>query len=126
MPTLMLYAIFLFTIALLFYSISVWAGWFSKRLKLWHLNVFFIGFLADVIATILTYVALGGLVFTLHSMLGFISIALMAMHVAWATTIMWKRDERAIGSFHRISVFVWSIWMISYLSGFVLGVVKVA
>ncbi|MAF83669.1 MAG: TIGR03987 family protein [Chromatiales bacterium] len=125
MPALILWGIFLFTIALVFYSISVWAGWLSKRLKLWHIYVFLIGLFTDYLATALTYVAIGGIVFTWHAILGFISIALMTIHVVWSIITYLNKSEQAITNFHRISVIVWGIWMVSYLSGFGSGIEKV-
>jgi uncharacterized repeat protein (TIGR03987 family) len=125
MPAIILWGIFLFTIALVFYSISVWAGWFSKSLKLWHIYVFMIGLFTDYLATVLTYIGIGGLVFTLHAILGFISIAFMTIHVVWAITAYLNKSEQSIKNFHRISVIVWSFWLISYLSGFGFGVAKV-
>ncbi len=126
MPTLMIYGIALFTLALVFYSTSVWAGWFSKRLKVWHIYVFLIGLIADYVATILTYISLGVITTTLHSILGFVSIILMTIHVVWAVLIMVRNNEKAMNSFHRVSVVVWSIWMLSYLSGFASGIAKIA
>ncbi len=126
MPTLMIYGIALFTLALVFYSTSVWAGWFSKRLKVWHIYVFLIGLIADYVATVLTYLSLGVITTTLHSILGFISIVLMSVHVVWAMLIMLRKNEKAMNSFHRVSVAVWSVWMLSYLSGFVSGIAKIA
>ena len=125
MPALILWGIFFFTIALVFYSISVWAGWFSKRLKLWHIYVFLIGLLTDYLATVLTYISIGGLVFTWHAILGFISIGLMTIHVVWATIVYRNKSEQSINNFHWISIIVWGIWMISYLSGFSSGIAKV-
>ena len=125
MPALILWGIFLFTIALVFYSISVWAGWFSKRLKLWHIYVFLIGLLTDYLATVLTYISIGGLVLTWHAILGFISIGLMTIHVVWAMVAFRNKSERSITNFHRISLIVWSFWLVSYLSGFFTGISKV-
>jgi len=126
MSTLLFYGVVLFTVALVFYSISVWAGWFSKRLKLWHIYVFLIGLFTDFLATLLTYIDIGGIVITLHSVLGFISIILMFIHVVWAVIIFRSGKENLITNFHKISLFVWGIWMISYISGAYLGIVKVA
>lgn len=121
----MIYGIVLFTLALVFYSLSVWAGWFSKRLKKWHVYVFFIGLTLDLIATYLTYLSIGSIVLTPHATIGFISLFLMALHVLWATIILLRGQEKQITTFHRISLIVWSIWMFSYLSGFVLGMAKI-
>jgi uncharacterized repeat protein (TIGR03987 family) len=125
MPALLLWGIYLFTIALVFYSISVWAGWFSKRLKLWHIYVFLIGLFTDYLATALTYISIGGLVFTWHAILGFISIAFMTIHVVWAIIAYLNKSEQSITNFHKISIVVWSFWMVSYLSGFYSGIAKV-
>ncbi|MCF6343060.1 MAG: TIGR03987 family protein [Devosiaceae bacterium] len=125
MSTLLFYGVVLFTVALVFYSISVWAGWFSKRLKLWHIYVFLIGLFTDFLATLLTYLDIGGIVITLHSVLGFISIILMFIHVVWAVIIFRSGNENLITNFHKISLFVWGIWMISYISGAYLGIVMV-
>ncbi|MDP6674681.1 MAG: hypothetical protein QGH93_07530, partial [Gammaproteobacteria bacterium] len=73
----------------------------------------------------LTYVAIGGIVFTWHAILGFISIALMTIHVVWSIITYLNKSEQAITNFHRISVIVWGIWMVSYLSGFGSGIEKV-
>ncbi len=124
MPTLLLYGVYLFTVALVFYSISVWANWFAKRLKLWHIYVFLIGLFTDFLATILTYISLGGLVITLHSVLGFISIFLMFFHVIWAIIVFGRGNEKELTGFHKLSLLVWSIWMASYLTGAYLGAVK--
>lgn len=125
MPAIILWGIVLFTIALVFYSVSVWAGWFSKRLKLWHIYVFLIGLFTDYLATVLTYIGVGGIVFTWHAILGFISIALMTIHVVWAMLAYRNKSDRSITNFHRISIMVWGFWMISYVSGFFSGVAKV-
>lgn len=125
MPALILWGIFLFTIALVFYSISVWAGWLSKDLKPWHIYVFLIGLFTDYLATVLTYVAIGGIVFTWHAILGFISIAFMTIHVVWATVAYLSKSEKSITNFHRVSILVWGFWLVSYLSGFFSGVEKV-
>jgi len=124
MPTFLIYAVILFTIALVFYTWGVWAERLAKRLKPWHAMVFAAGVGTDVAATWITYAGLGGLVFTAHSIMGFISLALMAVHFIWALIVLARKNEAALTSFHKLSLFVWTIWMISYLSGFVLGMMK--
>ena len=48
----------------------------------------------------------------------------MTMHVIWAIIVLVQKSEISLSNFHRVSVFVWSIWMVSYMSGFILGAVK--
>jgi len=125
MPATILWGIYLFTAALVFYSISVWAGRFSKRLERWHIYVFLVGLSSDYLATYLTYLGVGRIVFTWHAILGFISIALMTIHVVWAMVAYRNKSERSITNFHKISIMVWSFWLVSYLSGFFTGISKV-
>ncbi len=120
-----MWGIYLFTAALVFYSISVWAGQISKRLERWHIYVFLIGLFADYLATYFTYLGVGRIVFTWHAILGFISIALMTIHVVWAMTAYRDKSEDSINKFHKVSVMVWGFWLISYLSGFFTGISKV-
>jgi hypothetical protein len=49
----------------------------------------------------------------------------MTIHVAWAIIAYRNKSERSITNFHRISIIVWSFWMVSYLSGFFTGIAKV-
>lgn len=125
MSTLLFVAVILFTIAMALYSISVWAEFRSKYLKPWHVWMFLSGVVVDVLATALTYKAVGGLVFTLHAIMGFISLGLMIIHLIWATVTIIQNTPATLARFHKFSIFVWSMWMISYVSGFALGMDKI-
>jgi uncharacterized repeat protein (TIGR03987 family) len=46
---------------------------------------------------------------------------LMCAHAIWATVVLVRRDERAISTFHRISVVVWAIWLVPFIGGMVAG-----
>ena len=124
MPPLLLTSVILFTIAMVFYTWGVWAEKRARRLKLWHVKMFACGVCVDTLATILTIVVIGGIVWTPHSIMGFISLGLMAVHFAWAVKVIRQGDEVALTNFHKLSLIVWLIWMLSYLSGFMLGLGK--
>ena len=124
MTPLLLTAVILFTIAMVFYTWGVWAEKRARRLKPWHVYMFGCGVLVDTLATVLTFMVVGALVFTPHSIMGFISLALMAIHFVWAVYTLRRGDEKQLTSFHKLSLLVWCIWMASYLSGFVLGMGK--
>lgn len=47
-----------------------------------------------------------------------LALALMLVHALWATLVLIKKDDAAIGNFHRLSVFVWLVWLVPYVSGF--------
>ena len=126
MPPLLLYAVLLFTIAMVLYTISVWGERLQRHLKTWHLTLFAAGVTTDVIATWLTIKFVGSIVFTPHAIFGFISLFLMALHLIWAI-IVYTRDNRAgQRRFHRFSLMAWSVWMISYVTGFVTGLQRIS
>jgi len=125
MTPLLLTAVILFTVAMVFYTWGVWAEKRAQLLKPWHVYMFACGVGIDTLATVLTYMVVGGLVWTPHSIMGFISLGLMAVHFVWAIVVIRRGDEHALTNFHKLSLIVWSIWMISYLSGFVLGMGKI-
>jgi len=45
----------------------------------------------------------------------------MLIHALWALIVLLRKNEQALKSFHRFSVFVWLIWLIPYLSPIFLG-----
>ncbi len=125
MTPLLLTAVILFTVAMVFYTWGVWAEKSARRLKPWHMYMFGCGVIVDTIATVLTFMEIGALVFTPHSIMGFISLTLMAIHFVWAVRTLKRGDEHALTNFHKLSLIVWSVWMFSYLSGFALGIGKI-
>ena len=110
----------LITLALVFYSIGVWAERFAGRLKAWHLVFFWMGFACDTIGTGIMMEMAGGITFDIHGLTGVVAIVLMLVHAAWASVVLARRDEKMIVSFHRFSVGVWLIWLVPYVSGFFL------
>lgn len=108
----------LITLALVSYSIGVWSERLAGRLKSWHLVFFWGGLAFDTIGTGMMFEIAGGIGTDTHSVTGITAILLMVIHAIWATGVLMRKDEKAITSFHRLSVIVWSIWLIPYFSGF--------
>ncbi len=119
-PTTVL-PIIIITLALLFYTIGVWAERLQGRLKLWHLVFFWLGLVADTWGTGLMIDLAGGLTADIHGVTGVIAIVLMLVHAVWASIVLLRRDEKAIRSFHKFSLLVWLIWLIPYSSPMLLG-----
>jgi len=124
----LIFAIISITLALLFYTIGVWSERRSKTLKTWHVVTFWIGLLFDTAGTLtMSVIARGGtapasqLVSTIHGISGGLAIALMIIHALWATTVLLGKDAKKKAVFHRFSIVVWSIWLIPYLAGMVMG-----
>lgn len=111
-----------FTLALIFYSVGIWDDFRHKKLKKWHLAMFGAGVITDSLATLLMYLHVGYLIFTAHSISGFLGLFLMIFHFCWAFFAIWKNNVNLQKTFHRFSILVWSFWMISYVSGLYLGI----
>lgn len=109
------------TSALVFYSIGVWSERISGRLKPWHLAFFVLGLTFDTWGTGLMFEFVGGMTFDVHGITGLIAILLMLVHALWALIVLLRKDEKAILSFHKFSVFVWVIWLIPYFSPMIFG-----
>lgn len=121
MPQTLMLAMSFFTIALLFYSIGVWAERISKRLKPWHVVMFFLGVVTDTLATGFITKYSGRFVYNAHSFIGVLALALMIFHLVWAIKVIRSGTEIAIVNFHKFSIFVWLIWMTAYCSGAWIG-----
>ena len=111
----------LISFALVFYSIGVWSERLSGRLKGWHLVFFWVGLGFDTAGTGMMFEMAGGIGADIHSVTGIIAILLMFIHAVWASIVLAIRNEKAILNFHHFSVFVWIIWLIPYLTGFVVS-----
>ncbi len=122
MATIIFYAVIFITAALIFYTIGVWSERYSKRLKTWHVVLFWLGLVADIIGTGQMKVYAGQLELNLHTVLGLIGLMLMFLHTLWATKVVFSRNELAITRFHRFSVPVWFAWFAAYASGVAKGI----
>ena len=109
-------ATIIITLALIFYSVGVWAERFAGRLKLWHLAFFWLGLVCDTWGTGLMLEMAGGLTYDIHGLTGLLAIVLMFVHAVWASIVLARRDEGWITNFHRFSVLVWLIWLVPYSS----------
>jgi uncharacterized repeat protein (TIGR03987 family) len=123
MSTLLILSTTLISLALVFYSIGIWAERFSKYLKGWHVAAFWTGFIFDVSGTL----SMAQLsqdpynLLALHSLTGQIALWLMLIHATWATYAVRKGSDKVRTHFHRYSLMVWFIWLIPYLGGMIMG-----
>jgi uncharacterized repeat protein (TIGR03987 family) len=106
--------------ALVSYSIGVWSEKIAGRLKGWHLIFFWLGLATDASGTAMM-AAIRGIFLNFHVITGIAALLLMFIHAIWATVVLARRDEKAIINFHRFSVFVWTVWLIPFLTGFFLA-----
>lgn len=117
MPATLVWALICMTLALICYSPGVWGEKLSGRLEPFHLGFFWAGFAADTTGTSIMSVISGGFTTSVHAITGIAAILLMFAHAVWATIVILRKDEESIVSFHRLSLFVWSAWLIPFLTG---------
>jgi uncharacterized repeat protein (TIGR03987 family) len=118
----LLFGIIFINLAMGLYTIGVWAERIMRRLKYWHLLFFWSGLVCDTIGTG-AMAEVGGALFkfNFHGITGMTAILLMLFHSIWATTVLVRKDEKRILTFHRFSIFVWIMWMIPMIGGILLG-----
>ncbi len=84
--------------------------------------IFWVGLACDTIGTtLMEKMASEGSLFSFHGITGLSAILLMLFHAVWATLVLKKKDIKMIAKLHTLSVIVWFIWLIPYISGLVYG-----
>jgi uncharacterized repeat protein (TIGR03987 family) len=115
-------AIVFITLACVLYTVGVWSEKFQKKLKVWHVCVFWGGFVFDTLGTSAMGSIAGGLFqVNFHGVTGLAAIVLMLFHAIWATIVIVKKDEIMKLNFHKFSILVWIIWLIPMVSGMIYG-----
>lgn len=112
------------TLALIFYTIGVWAEHRAKVLKPVHLVFFWLGLICDTTGTMLMSRMAdgsGGGLMSAHGITGMIAIVLMMIHAVWASVALARKDEKTMHTFHRFSILVWVIWLIPFVLGMMMG-----
>ena len=120
---MMIISTVLITLALVFYSTGIWAERIARRLKPWHLIAFWSGFVFDVSGTWTMHKLADGKFDFLepHTLTGQIALWLMLGHAIWATIVIRKGKESMLNNFHKLSIFVWLVWLIPYFGGMFLA-----
>lgn len=112
----------LITLALVFYSVGVWAEHISRFLKPWHTKAFWTGLFFDTSGTLAMELIEPGFNWSSsHTITGQIALWLMFGHAVWATYVVRRGSESARASFHRLSLVVWGVWLVPYIGGMFLG-----
>lgn len=123
-------AIVLISLALLAYTAGVWAERLSGGLRRFHALLFGAGLAFDASGTWLMSLiaqrgtheattAAGGVLIDVMALTGLIALVLMAVHFAWALVVLVRDRPHELATFHRLSVFVWAVWLVPYFTGMV-------
>lgn len=117
-----LYAVILISLAFVFYTIGVWSEKIQGQLQIWHTAVFWIGFAFDTAGTtVMSRLTQTQWEFNLHAITGLLAILIMLFHALWATMVLIKNDESVRNNFRKLSIHVWVIWLIPYITGIIIG-----
>jgi uncharacterized repeat protein (TIGR03987 family) len=114
------------TLALVFYTVGVWGERIGGRLRLWNLILFIAGLVCDTVGTGMMFDYAGKMLFNLHGITGMLAIVLMFLHALWAAVVLIRKDEKWITRFHRLSIFVWIVWLVPYVSQIFIGILEKA
>ena len=110
--------------ALVMYTSGVWGEKLSGILNKWHLGFFWTGFVFDTIGTTLMGRIAGVFTFNMHGITGAAAIVLMLAHAIWASLALAYKKEKVLRNFHNFSLVVWVIWLIPFVSGLLLAMVR--
>jgi uncharacterized repeat protein (TIGR03987 family) len=124
MPTIIIIAVISITAALIFYSIAVWWNWLTKRLQPRQLVLFYLGLACDILATGMMKSSVAEVTYDLHTISGYTALALMLSVTVTGTYATLRHDDRILENFHKFGLPIWFIWVVSWLTGVVLGIQK--
>jgi uncharacterized repeat protein (TIGR03987 family) len=110
--------------ALFCYTQGVWSEKRVGRLSNNHLIFFWTGLVFDTLGTTLMGKIAGVFTLNVHGVTGAAAIILMMGHAIWATTALLMKQEKVLRSFHRFSLAVWALWLVPFLSGMVLAMMR--
>ncbi len=118
-------AAILITLALIAYSVGVWAEHVARYLRDWHVVAFWTGFFFDTTGTLAMELIHPGFDWaSAHTITGQIALWLMLAHAIWATRVVRRDDDDTRRRFHRYSLAVWLIWLVPYIGGMFLGMAR--
>lgn len=124
---MMLYGIIWMNLALVFYTWAVFSGR-RNGLHSRHLIIFGIGLLCDYMGTMEMnrFALIHGKAPQWHHITGIASLAGMAFHflLALAASLM-KRTESVNLVFHRVSLTIYTCWLVAFLSGAISGMLRI-
>lgn len=121
---MVIFAAAVISLALVFYTIGVFAERRSGTLKPKHLALFWMGFVFDTTGTTVMTLVAGANTDAgsqLHAITGGLALSLMLFHAVWATIVVIRGNNRSKANFHRLSICVWLFWLIPYTVGALIG-----
>lgn len=125
MKPIILVSVISITLALLLYTTAIWRNWYLKTLTGAQLVLLWLGLVADALATKMMGMSVEVTTWDLHTISGYLGLALMAMLAAGGSWAKLFKREDILSGFHRFAMPSWVIWCISYATGVVIGIQRV-
>jgi len=124
---MLIQAVVWMNLALVFYSWAVFSGR-KQGLHRKHLIIFGIGLFFDFLGThqMNLYASAFGKAPEWHNITGIASLAGMAFHFALALVASLARRTEAVNRvFHRVSLTIYTCWLIAFFSGAISGMMRI-
>ncbi len=126
MSNLILLSVVLITLALILYSVAVWLNRRSRQLTVANIGIFWVAVACDALATRFMGARVETIRWDLHTISGYLALALMAALTLWGTVALLRRRDDWIALFHKLALPIWVIWVGSYITGVYLGIQRVS
>lgn len=124
MSTKLIFASLAMTIALILYTLGVFGEKKTRTIQQKHLLFFLGGLIFDSTGiSLMSNIAKdhGGSQLGMHQITGALALGLMTIHFIWALWVYYKGSEQAKQQFNKFSLGVWTLWLISFILGILLG-----
>ena len=126
MKPIILISVISITTALVLYTVAIWRNWRAKLLTTAQIILLWFGLAADVLATQMMGLSVeGDISWDFHTISGYTGLVLMALLAITGSWAKWSGNNALLISFHRYAIPVWIIWVISYLTGVIIGMQRV-
>lgn len=126
MSNLILLSVALITLALILYSTAVWLNWRSRRLTFTYIAIFWCAVASDALATRFMGARVETIRWDLHTISGYLALALMAALTLWGTVALIQKRDDWLARFHKLAIPIWIVWVGSYITGVYLGIQRVS
>ncbi len=110
--------------ALVFYSVAIWGMFIKKKLRLWHIVLFWLGLAGDITGSLLMVALAGHFEINLHGISGIAAVLLMLVNALWATSVYSTQDTAHMNAYRRFGLLVWCLWLVPFISGLIIGMAR--
>lgn len=115
------------TITLAMFTAGVWLVSKTKKLKPFHVILFWLAFCCECVGAGLLEITMGGgnnITEDVRGIFEILALVILFIYSIWATALKVIPDEKSIRIFTRDSKLVWKIWIVPFTLQIILGFIK--